>query len=572
MITSASVMSSDIDFHRGEVLWALANTYPSLPLTLVEAAQNGIDAEATLIMIIVDLSNRTVMVCDNGNGVTKQQFEMALASVGKGVKDKNKLGRFGRGLIAPLNKCKCFTFTSCPSGSRKSLRWTFVGDGIREQHQRLSVPVEELGGLPTLSRRFQQYATDRFATGYRTFVELKGVTKDKVISLVDLDELESQVRQKLGRRMVERNVAIRVVLIDADGREQMRNINPIAYTGEALPVVAYHDALAGEVVFELYRAPKLGGVRRGKVGVMEADSGYPIPMNEFLNQARGGGYGPVLAHVGEALSSGYFEGVIRCKNIELHPERTRFEYTEPLQAFYLVLSDWHEQHGKGYFDDEQEVAREQRYQELGLKSQQRIREILINRPEYSRLWQALKDVVVFGRLGDGHVDPAAGQPDGFDASPSVRSGQGGAGVKRTPDDEQRQAGSRSRNAEDRPGDVPSGAMGPRGRRRQLVKGDSEGLWYEYAWLEGSSRLWQFDLNTGVLTFNVRHPIWVQLDESNGRHLKKNEKWIMQLQEWLTLELLSLLMFYQTDEALDEHRALVDTKIRPYVDLMIVNPR
>lgn len=535
----------------------------------MEAAQNAIDADADRILIGIDLRNRNVFVLDNGLGVSRNRFEEALASVGKGVKTRDRLGRFGRGLIAPLDKCRRFTFTSSPSGMHPK-QWTFVGDEIRKQHHELQVPLQELREFPKLPRWLALYAVDTCDTIWRTQVALHGITKDRVVSLVDLDDLESQIRQKLGQTMRKNNVVIRVVMVSPDCREESRDINPIAYSGQRLDVVSYTDSIAGGVYFELYRATKLGGSRRGDVVVMEMDGSTPITMREFGHQARAGEWREILEPAMKALMSGYFEGVIRCENITLSPERTKFEYNEPLHALYLVISQWYEEHGKRYFDDEEEINREQRYQDLGLRSQQRLRDVLINRPEFQRIWEGLKSAVKFGRLGDGHVDPEHGRPNGLDGDNTIRSGQGGAGGRKGEGNgETREP--RSRESKDRPGDIPTGASGPRGGRRTLVKGDSVGLWFEYSWLEGSYHLWDFDFDHGVLSFNVRHPIWVMLDETNGRHTQKNDRYIMALQEWLALEVLVLLMRCKTKEDLEEVRDFLDTKIRPYVELFILTP-
>lgn len=564
---------STVDFHRGEVLWSLANTYPNLMLTIVEAIQNGIDAEADRIMVCIDLKARNVTIVDNGMGVTRERFELGLASVGKGVKEKDKLGRFGRGLIAPLNKCASFAFVSAPVGTGTVLRWRFVGTEIRKQHRELHIPSDKLSALPKLSKLFESDASGTFNITWRTMVALKGVTKDKVVSLVDLDELESQIRQKLGAAMRRKNVLVRVVLSDENGRKQSRDVDPVHYSGEMLPVVSYDASKAGEageVIFELYRAPKRGGKRQGEVVVMELDGNYPVTMKEFTRQARGGEWREIVNPVFEVLNSGYFEGIIRCKNIELAPERTKFVYNDALKALYLLLSTWFDEHGREAYEDERVQNREQRYQDLGVKSQQHLRDVL-RQPQFQRLWEGLTSVVETGRLGSDHLDPENGTPDGIEDESSIRSGQGTDRGKNT--------GGRTtcgkpgeRTPRDRPGDVPTGAYGPSGQRRQLVKGDSQGLWFEYSRMDGSSRLWEFDFNRGVLTLNVRHPIWVQLDETNGKHTARNDKWVMQLQEWLALEILVLLMDFRTSEALDEWRHLVDTKVRPYVELTILPQR
>lgn len=567
--------SSRIDFHRGQVLWTLANTYPSLPLTLVEGVQNGIDADATAILVGINLMNRTVIIADNGIGVSKDKFEQALASVGHGIKTKDKLGRFGRGLIAPLNKCTSFTFTSLAIGSHP-IRWTFKGESIRKQDHEVEIPHVNLQQMPAIPSPFNEFLNDEFDTTYRTVVLLNSITKDKVISLVDLDELDGLIRSKLGPVMRSKGVKVRVVLRDEQGITSHCDINPVIFSGEKLPVFTVDDPDAGEVTIELYRAPRVSGKRKGEVVIMEAEGNYPVTMPEVIRQARGRQWIDGLEAAFNSLSSGFFEGVIRAKNIELAPERTKFVFNDALLALYMVIFGWFEEHGQTFFENEQEQSRERRFQDLGLKSLDKIREHR-DQPEYARLWEAFKNAIETGRLGKGAVEPTGGEPDGLEDESSTRTGQGGAGKERKPRKAKAGKGdsddTQPRDSKDRPGDTPFGTVGnPRSgdrRPRQLVKGDSRGLWFEFTPLTDSVRLWEFDFELGVLTFNTRHKHWLALSETNGKPLAKNDKMIMHLQEWLALQVVHLVVRHPDHESFEDHRGYIDDQIKHYIDLFIV---
>lgn len=567
--TTVQTTDSVIDFHRGNVLMAIARTYPSLPLTLIEMMQNGIDADATRIFVVVDMINRTVVVADNGMGTDRASFDTALGQVGMSQKDTSKLGRFGRGLVSPLGKCKTFTFTSRQRGTNNVLMWTFKGDEIANQHHELRIPCDESQvRMPRLPKTYSKFYGEEFSQDWNTVIQLHGLVKDVATTVVDLDELESDVRTKLGRRMHELGVRIRVVLIDKTTSSH-RDIDPVVYTGEKLEVVTMHDSAAGDVQFELYRSVKLAGKRNGQVSAMEMDGNYMISMQELMRQARARRLlDSNVTAAFEALTSGYFEGVIKCKNIVLAPERTKFEYNDALIGFFVVISDWFATYGQELMETEQEVVRERRYQDLGLRSQERLKALLTD-PANARIRAALLETVQVGRLGLGHVDPTSGQPSELEGDSSLRIGQGGAGVSKTD-----RGGSTSRpnrkRGPDRPGDLPLGTTGPGGRRRRLVAGDSQGLWFEHSPLFANSHLWEFDIVRGVLTFNIKHPIWERLDETKGKHLAKNAKWIMLLQEWLSFEVLLLLLHYPDPEEFEEHRRLIDDKIRPYVDMFITS--
>lgn len=550
----------------------LANTYPSLVLTLIECIQNAIDGEAQHIFVGIDLKRRRVNVADDGVGVDVFTFERALSSVGQSIKSANKLGRFGMGLISPLNKCANFTFMSSPisENRRRSTRWQFEAKAIRAQHTEISIPREQVAALPVLSQQFAPHATGEFKQIWRTMVAMNAVTEDKVISLMDLDELESETLSKLGNVMRQRSVVVRVVLIDGQERVQTRDITASSFSGEAFPLVRYDLEKAGGVELQLYRAPKRSGRRQGLVSVMETGNPSSISIRDFARQARMSSWSAEVEPAVAALNSGHFEGTIRADGITMHPERTKFELNDALREVYYALAQWFEDHGKLQFENEQEVSRESRYQDLGLKSQARLQEFL-SHPENKRLLTVLQSAVAIGRMGDGHVTPGSGRPTGQDEAATTRVGQGGAGVARVPSGKPHSPRS-TEPGPDRPGDTPLGVMGPNGKRRRLVRGDSQGLWYEYSQLPANSHLWEFDMQQGVLTFNVRHPVWARLDETRGKHLARNAKWIMHLQEWLTLQVLLLISSYPESNDFEEHRSSVDDQIRPYVDMFIVANR
>lgn len=575
--TQAVSTFSEVNFHRGNTLLKLSNTYPSLLLTIIESIQNAIDGMGTRIFVGIDLRTRRVSIADNGSGVDVFTFEKALTSVGQSIKTAGKLGRFGLGLISPLNKCESFTFTSSSiqNNRRSSTRWTFNARSIGIQHRDLTIPRQTINSLPGVYNCFKPYLTGEYAEQYRTVVNMDKVTEDKVISIMDLDELENETLSKLGNAM-RRNkepIKILVVLIDDKGLVQRREITANDFSGEKLPEIVYKDKEAGTVTITLYRAQRRSGQRRGLVSVMEANNPSSISIQDFGRQARMTKWKDDINAVISALTSGYFEGTISSSAISLSPERTKFENNVALRELYYALGLWFEEHGKSQFKNEQDASRENRYQELGLQSQERIRDFL-NQPAGERIMAALHATVKFGRLGNGHVSPTSGKPNGLEPISSVRVGQGGAGVPRKPSDTPSKPkppkAESNEGRKDRPGDTPFGTTGPRGTNRRLVRGDSQGLWYEHSDLATSSRLWEFDLELGVLTFNVRHPLWTRLDETNGKHIAKNKRWILHLQEWLTLQVLNLLVQYPDANDFDERRCIIDDQQKLYVEMFIVN--
>ena len=116
-------MVAKLSLHIGRALLQVASAYPTLRKVIAEATQNALDANASKIIIDVNLKDRQVTIQDNGDGVSEEAFNEAIQMICESRKllgtDQKKLGRFGIGLIAGLGKCKEFCFISRPKGRGK---------------------------------------------------------------------------------------------------------------------------------------------------------------------------------------------------------------------------------------------------------------------------------------------------------------------------------------------------------------------------------------------------------------------------------------------------------------------
>jgi hypothetical protein len=539
---SAPATGHALGFHQGEILHRLANTYPTLLLTLVEAAQNAIDADAETVHIGIDTVNRLVVVHDDGAGVTVEKFQQALLSVGKGIKAPGSLGHFGLGLVSPVNKCEIFHFYSAPMGDVRVNHWTFNGEEIRTQHETVQIPFEHLKGLPKVPAQFVPHMprTPR----WRTVVKLERVTAQKVISLLDLSELEGHIRTKLSRGMRRVGTTVHVTLITEQGVET-RTIKPATFTGERLPVVELHSEESGTVRFELYRAPKTSGHRHGEVVVVRDGDNYPISWHEFRAQAMGAKWLSTVKEAFAALSSGFFEGTIYIQ-ADLDPGRTKFALSDALYASYLVIDRWFREHGETLYNEELNVRREQRYQRLGEQSLGRILEQLNTNPELARMAQGLVGILPSEAPLE---DQAADQ-----------------------DTTQRERSSFRATAKPRSTvSPPAPAAGRRPKKQTRPRATSTGtihISFVYEKMSLSLDLFSFDPSTGVMTFNVLHSTWVSVDETDGKHTAANDRQVRAIQEWLTFKVLLALSEHGIEE-LGEHTAAIMREAKSYVPLFIM---
>ncbi len=527
----------ELDLHKGQVLYRLANTYPTLLLTIVEAVQNAIDACAEKVFIGIDRRNLQVVILDDGLGVTEEKFQEALKSIGYGIKQKGSLGRFGLGLISPLNKCQQFIFISQPVGQSTANQWEFVGATIREQHREVIIPFRQLRGLPTVPQPFRAKAR-HLSTQWRTMIRIVNYTQDRVINTIDLDELEQDIRSKLGPEMRRRSTTVYVTIFNGPDQMTEREINPLEYSGKPLAVISYDDEeYCGRVTFELYRASRNDSKPRGEVVVMQTDDNYPIRWREFRMQAMGSGWLANIQEGFEALGSGFFEGIIRIENVELAPERNKFVLNDALRAAYIVIYRWFEDHGRKHYEDVQEVRREARYQRLGEQS-------------LERLYQLVESNAVL----------AAVLPELTATSPPPRTKKGTA----TDDTKSKEPRCVAKHPTARSNKATTGEPVT---NRHSPKPTLLSFGYE---MLDSQRLWEFDFATATLTLNTRHPVWMMLDEASGKGkgTSRHDRWLMHLQEWLALKVLMLLATSTDPDDLEANRWPIDQEVRPYTVMFI----
>lgn len=560
---------SPVGFHAGNMMTLASNKYPTLVGAIVECVQNAIDSDATHILVGFDRKKNCVEVIDNGMGVDVDTLEQAISLVGESIKGPTKLGKFGLGVFSPLTKCREFTFASDPIVGGGTTMWRFAQKKL--QGAKVSIPRAPVKYPPKPSRPFTEYTTGEFGdVRWRTVVTMRGVTEDKGVGQVDIAKLEEDILFKLGLAMRQKGVKVRAVLFDKSGKARTKDIVPSAFEGEPFPVYTAHERDAGEVKIELYLAPKRNGNRSGVVLFKEAHNPSTLPTGKVARQANASNLGDHVKDIMGVLTSGYFEGTIQASGISMHEDREKFQLNDAMYGLYAALEKWYDDCGRSYYENEKEKNRDKRYQELGLKSWNRLHEVL-HSPKHAELLNTVQSLFTYGTHGEGHLDPSKGRVLNGETKENVtRVGQGGAGKKRDNKNSKPASPRKSdHNGVDRPRDTPLGVLGPNGQKRKVVRGDSQGLLYEYSTMTGNPRLWELDIDYGVLTFNVRHPVWSELDETKGKHTPRNDKMIMHLQEWLTLQTLLLLTKHNGDKELfEEHRSYIDEQVRLYVDMFI----
>lgn len=529
-----------VSFNQGKVIMHLAkSTYTTLIQVIAECVQNALDAGATVIDIAVDEKRRSIVVADNGGGVTLEKFHEALGSVGHGIKDPGSLGRFGLGLISPLDKCDYYTFSSWLPGESKGWCWTFRAGEIEAMADEVDIP--------------RAGAKRHAGAEWNTIVRIHRYTSDSQTAAMTAERVEEFVQSKLGPTMRKRGVTCRLHFGDPEGNVVQKTIKPTDFTGEPFEITIYTEPDAGEVEFELYRARKTTKGRQGMVSLSEADAPYPITFTEFKRQA----HAFLGDDVKKALSSGYFEGVIRAKKVELHPNRRKFVWNDAVVGLCIAIEQWFEDIGHKLYTDEQVQEEEARLQRLGVQTLDRLKDLL--KLEESEHLRKIIESLHVGSIGSGHNElPSSGDMD----ERGLRSGQGGTGKPRNRSGQTKPRDPSKPKQPERTGDKPGVSFGPEGQHRKVVRDSSTGISICHEILPGSDRLWEIDAESAMIYINVRHPVFLLVEHA--------DTYVLQLQEWIVLQALSLLMFpVNSRELLHDY---ADSYAREFVVVSILGSR
>ncbi len=537
-----------ISQHAGQALLRTAQTYPTLLKAGVEMVQNAVDDDvlASVIDIVVDRMKRTFVVRDDGFGTTPNKFASALATVGTPFrKGKDALGQFGIGLISPLGKCKVFQFTSRPKPRKgvakgaKYHQWTFDCDSIVSMANAVHVPFKDVVPPPEKGEETPWWSSE---------MRLIETTEDAAVANFTLEELVRHIVSTIGRRLRRQKTRLSIKIIEKDGTvTEDKNVKVADFSGDPIPEYTVDTEKAGKVTFRLFS--RIGTKSKSPAQVLVGRAGRDERFSiRCLNLNRLMARNPSL----QILQSGFFEGEILAENVELKPDRDAFRENEAFLDFGVALETWGDDVGKGLIEDAKKDTSDVRRQKLGILTMAVIEE-LIKQPEFAGLLRAIESATV-GNVGPGHVggkvlkDPASVIGMTL-AGSKVGSGENGRPIPQ-----------RSEDPKAKEAHVPKVVVGPKGQERKFVRGHSTGLMFCHDILEHSMRPFEFELKTGMLTFNIRHPAWVLVEEQGSDNA------VLELQERIAV--MAMTEAIQPDIVRENARPLVDQTITTFARLIV----
>jgi len=489
--------SVTMGLHFGNALKLLSDNYPLISKVILELIQNSLDSDATEIQVSVDYSKRIIYVRDNGVGISPEKFREAVSRVCSSMKSTDKLGQFGIGLFSPLGKCKTFTVTSAPMNAKYNC-WTFDSEAILRNSQSSEIPCQAAPDiLYSLTGRARPGLR---SVNWRTEVRLQSFTKDSSISAVTFGDLRSLILGQFSEAMKRLRTSILLRIKKADGTKEEMIFQANQFKGEKLDPVVYGDEKVGQTSFEIFISPKTKTGRQGQIIFGIRGNDFRIPMSIFKKSLAGFANQETI----DTLSSGFFEGQIVSDRCSLHQNRKEFREDDAMMNFCIHLDSWVTNHGQRYILQSKDASRDEKLQAIGQIAIKDLEEKI--KKEMPQLMSVVKSFKI-GNIGPGHNGfDFAGKEQGFRTKEANIPGGGGQTAPEAKKQSPREA--------DHPGHTPFSVSGPKGSRRRLVRGHSTGLQFCYEEMPGNDNHWEFEAETGILTFNIRSELWAKMEISD----------------------------------------------------------
>lgn len=380
-----------LGLHAGRGLIQVASAYPTFRKVVAEAVQNGLDADATRILIKIDLQKRVASISDNGNGVNETDFNTAIELVcaSRKVNAKHKLGRFGIGLIAGLGKCDSFSFVSRPKSGGSFKQWNFDTQAIEACADDIQIPVTERADL----NRSAKFSSE---------INFKGIKRDRFISDVTAEELAAEIKSHYNKAMVRLGTVISIDVVSLDGNIESIEIEGEKYSGRKIETTVTTTKKGAAVRFDLWVAPRNQGQKPAGIVVGEIGSDHTFSFNDFAESSAE--WFSSNQDCLKGLRSGLLTGEILGDGVKLHTNRRQFQTDEGLAEFCKAIIDWYNNTGKQILEDERADRKDGRFQDIGRSVLQRLEEII---PNFKQITQVISDAK-FGSIGHGHATPNNG--------------------------------------------------------------------------------------------------------------------------------------------------------------------
>lgn len=488
-----NVVQSSVRIHAPRIVHVISSVYRTVYAAVMEAIQNAIDSGAKKVEITINLTaslgdKRSIIVCDNGKGMSREEFSQTMGRVGLSYKqnDADSLGRHGIGLMSFLGKAGKYSFTTGPKADKGTATW----EGYTQHNLGNMLNCnDELAviGTPLLedSKHPQWWNTQVNASDFRG-----------ARLTISLQALQEGIIGDFNVAMTRYGTEVTINFTDSRGKKSVVVLGPRQFTGNRFKQHHPRGEYAGLVTFEMYRLASPTGVVLLKI----SSDAFTRDWRNLRELALSSGMNRDLC---EALTSGYFEGVITISNGEWSYDRKSLKPENENVWFDIILlvEEWMRSSDVQSFMDEV----------LGKKEEKREFELLHRLLKYfagldkSVLYDALLNLPA--AVSAGHTPLPDGKPGnkGRTIVPRPRGK-----VVRT--ETTTQSGSTRDKTGERRSQTHFSVEQDRNGNARFVSGSQVGLSFGLRSL--GIGYYEWDLAHGVLVINREHPYYQSIKDSD----------------------------------------------------------
>lgn len=321
-VNEPDVKRMNVDFHYGNVIQYLAETYGTGFEVVREAVQNAIDKSAKNIFVLIDCVKRLIVVYDDGFGASEDEMMKKFQKIGLSFKlgQVGMVGQKGIGNLAAFSIGRQWQlFTRDIKKGEKLRAYTFdraelvKGNDVAVQSE--MVRFKSVTGAPFP------------ATSMLRIIDVdQGVLRQ----LGDYKTIDRTLREAFNAQLRSGKISLRVSYQRDSKNLTEFMIKPTKFRGAPIDPEDY-ETDHGPVTFEFYHSYE--PLKDPSILVLHQGT-YSLPLTNFFKLRI---CPPELEPL---FAKGYFEGEIRLGFCKLNSSRSAFEHNAEQQSFVSAVEQF----------------------------------------------------------------------------------------------------------------------------------------------------------------------------------------------------------------------------------------
>lgn len=318
-VNEPDVKRMNVDFHYGNVIQYLAETYGTGFEVVREAVQNAIDKSAKNIFVVIDCVKHLISVYDDGYGASEDEMTKKFQKIGLSFKlgQAGMVGQKGIGNLAAFSiGRKWQLFTRDIKQGEKLRAYTFdraelvKGNDVAIQSEVVQFKSPTGAPFPTTS-----------------MLRIVDVDQGVLRQLGDKNTIERTLREAFNAKLRSGKISLRVAYQSSKNQSSEFAIKPTRFRGAPIDPEDY-ETEHGTVTFEFYHSYE--PLKDPSILVLHQGV-YSLPLTNFFKLRI------LPLELEPLLNKGYFEGEIRLSFCKLNSSRSAFEHNAEQQSFISVV-------------------------------------------------------------------------------------------------------------------------------------------------------------------------------------------------------------------------------------------